>query len=89
MTTGGPRAGASARFFAAFGGRNDERTPVTRPTKLGDLRATGWESVPVKEELQRNAVDRIRAGELLFPRVLGFENTVLPQLENALLAGTT
>ncbi len=54
---------------------------------LGQLRASGWISLPVKEEIRRNAVARIRAGEALFPRVLGYEDTVLPQLENALLAG--
>jgi magnesium chelatase subunit I len=54
---------------------------------LGQLRASGWVSLPVKEEIRRNAVARIRAGEPLFPRVLGYEDTVLPQLENALLAG--
>jgi magnesium chelatase subunit I len=54
---------------------------------LGQLRASGWISLPVKEEIRRNAVSRIRAGEALFPRVLGYEETVLPQLENALLAG--
>ncbi len=56
-------------------------------TTLGQLRASGWVSLPVKEEIRRNAVLRIRAGEVLFPRVLGYEDTVLPQLENALLAG--
>ena len=54
---------------------------------LGQLRESGWVSLPVKEEIRRNAVARIRAGEALFPRVLGYEDTVLPQLENALLAG--
>jgi magnesium chelatase subunit I len=54
---------------------------------LRELKASGWESVPVKEELRRNAVAKIRAGEPLFPGVLGYEETVLPQLENALLAG--
>ncbi|MGZ4682879.1 MAG: magnesium chelatase [Acidimicrobiales bacterium] len=54
---------------------------------LGQLRESGWDSLPVKEEIRRNAVARIRAGEALFPRVLGYEDTVLPQLENALLAG--
>jgi len=54
---------------------------------LGQLRQSGWASLPVKEEVRRNAVARIRAGEALFPRVLGYEDTVLPQLENALLAG--
>jgi magnesium chelatase subunit I len=54
---------------------------------LGQLRESGWVSRPVKEEIRGNAVIRIRAGEALFPRVLGYEDTVLPQLENALLAG--
>jgi magnesium chelatase subunit I len=54
---------------------------------VGELRASGWESRPVKEELRRNAVAKIRAGEPLFPGVLGYEETVLPQLENAILAG--
>src|SRR4051794_36294998 len=56
-------------------------------TTLGQLRESGWVSRPVKEEVRGNAVERIRAGEVLFPRVLGYEDTVLPQLENALLAG--
>jgi magnesium chelatase subunit I len=60
---------------------------MARPATLGELRDSGWASVPVKEELRRNAVERIRSGEPLFPGVLGYEDTVLPQLENALLAG--
>ncbi|HEV8295769.1 MAG TPA: magnesium chelatase [Acidimicrobiales bacterium] len=59
----------------------------SRPSTLGDLRASGWVSQPVKAEIRRNAIARIRAGESLFPTVLGYETTVLPQLENALLAG--
>ena len=54
---------------------------------LGQLKASGWTSVPVKEEIRRNAITRIRNGEPLFDGVLGYENTVAPQLENALLAG--
>jgi len=60
---------------------------TSRPATLGQLRESGWASVPVKEELRRNAVAKIAAGEPLFPGVLGYEQTVLPQLENALLAG--
>ncbi len=60
---------------------------VNRASTLGELRASGWESVPVKEEIRRNAVARISAGEPLFDGVLGYEHTVMPQLENALLAG--
>lgn len=57
------------------------------PRTLGALRASGWVSIPVKEELRRNAVAKIAAGEPLFAGVLGYQDTVMPQLENALLAG--
>ncbi|HKY67517.1 MAG TPA: sigma 54-interacting transcriptional regulator, partial [Acidimicrobiales bacterium] len=60
---------------------------TSRPVTLGELRASGWTSVPVKDEIRRNAVARIGAGEQLIPSVLGYEDTVLPQLENAVLAG--
>lgn len=61
--------------------------PATLPATLGALRTSGWQSVPVKEEIRRNAVARIAAGEPLFEGVMGYEHTVMPQLENALLAG--
>jgi magnesium chelatase subunit I len=57
------------------------------PTTRGELAASGWRSRSVKDEIRANAVARIRAGDPLFPGVLGYEDTVLPQLENALLAG--
>ena len=60
---------------------------TTRASTLGELKASGWQSVPVKEEIRRNAVARISAGVPLFEGVLGYEDTVMPQLENALLAG--
>ncbi len=60
---------------------------MSRPANLGDLRANGWESRPVKEEVRANAITRIAAGEAPVRGVLGYEDTVIPQLENALLAG--
>jgi len=63
------------------------QTTTPTATTLGELRATGWRSVPVKAEIRRNAIARIRNRESLFPSVLGYEDTVFPQLENALLAG--
>jgi magnesium chelatase subunit I len=60
---------------------------VSRPATVGQLRESGWTSVPVKEEVRRNAVARISSGEPMVEGVLGYEDTVLPQLENALLAG--
>ena len=59
----------------------------SRASTLGELKASGWQSVPVKEEVRRNAIRCIAGGQPLFPGVLGYDETVLPQLENALLAG--
>ena len=61
--------------------------PAGLAATLGELRASGWEPVPVHEEIRRNAVARIASGRPLVDGVLGFDDTVLPQLENALLAG--
>src|SRR5437867_3543073 len=55
----------------------------SRPATLGQLQDSGWESLPVKEEVRRNAAARIAEGRPLVDRVLGFEDTVFPQLENA------
>ncbi len=60
---------------------------MSRPATLGQLRESGWQSIPVKEEIRRNAIEKIQDGDPLFPGILGFDDTVLPQLENALLAG--
>jgi magnesium chelatase subunit I len=62
-------------------------TPPPDITTLGRLREAGWRSIPVSEEIRRNAAIRIAAGDPLVTGVLGFEDTVLPQLENAVLAG--
>jgi magnesium chelatase subunit I len=59
---------------------------MSRPSTLGDLRASGWESRPVAEEIRANVIEAIAAGRPLVDRVIGYEDTVLPQLENALLA---
>ncbi len=62
-------------------------TPPPDVTTLGRLRSSGWLSIPVAAEMRRNAAARIAAGQPLVTGVLGFERTVLPQLENAVLAG--
>jgi magnesium chelatase subunit I len=60
---------------------------MTRPATLGELRASGWVSRPVKEEVRANAVRCLAEGRTLVDGVVGYETTVLPQLANALLAG--
>ena len=56
-------------------------------TTLGELRAAGYRSRSVKEEMRGNLLTRLRAGDTMLPGILGYDETVLPQLENAILAG--
>jgi magnesium chelatase subunit I len=60
---------------------------MSQPTTLGELKKSGWESVSIKTELRRNTMQSIRDGADLFPGVLGYDQTVVPQVENAILAG--
>jgi magnesium chelatase subunit I len=62
---------------------------MTHPaaSTLGELRASGWQPRTVKEEMRANLLQRIRSGEPLLPGILGYDETVLPQIENAILAG--
>ena len=53
---------------------------------LGELKQSSWESVSVKEELRRNLIEKIQAGETLFPEIIGYEQSVIPELQHALLA---
>src|SRR6185437_11338755 len=62
-------------------------TPRPAATTLGELRASGHEYETVKEELRRNLLTRMRAGDERLPGIVGFGQTVLPHVERALLAG--
>ena len=57
------------------------------PATIGQLRESGYQSVSVREEIRRNLIAKIRAEEPVFPGIIGFDQTVIPQLENAILAG--
>jgi magnesium chelatase subunit I len=60
---------------------------MDRPQNLGELRRSGWVSRPVKDEVRHNAMARMAAGEPVVSGLVGYDDTVLPALENALLAG--
>jgi len=62
-------------------------TPPPEIATLGELRASGHRYEAVKEEIRRNLLTRMRAGEERFPGIIGFDNTVVPHMERALLAG--
>ena len=54
---------------------------------LGELLASGYTSRTIREEMRSNLVTAIRRGESLFPRIHGYENSVIPAIENAILSG--
>jgi len=56
------------------------------PRTLRELRAARYETLPVKDELRRNLITKLRSGEKLFPGIVGYEETVIPQLINAILS---
>lgn len=58
-----------------------------RPTTLGELKDSGYQILPIREEMRRNLMRKMRQGEVLFPGIVGYEETVIPQLENAILSG--
>jgi magnesium chelatase subunit I len=60
---------------------------MKRPTTLGELRDAGHRVLSVKEEMRKNLISKIRSGEELFPGIVGYEETVIPQLENAVISG--
>jgi magnesium chelatase subunit I len=53
---------------------------------LGELKQSGYKSVSVKDELRANLIKKLRAGEKLFRGIVGYDETVIPQLVNAILA---
>ncbi|HLI51848.1 MAG TPA: magnesium chelatase, partial [Thermomicrobiaceae bacterium] len=58
-----------------------------KPRNLGELRESGYTVLPVREEMRRNLIAKLRSGDTIFPGVVGYELTVIPQVENAILSG--
>jgi magnesium chelatase subunit I len=59
---------------------------TSRPSTLGDLRAAGYRRRSVKDELRTNLIARLRSGEPLFHGIVGFDDSVVPAITNAILA---
>jgi magnesium chelatase subunit I len=57
-----------------------------RPATVGQLKETGYRPCSVKDELRRNVIRKLKAGEELFPGILGYRETVIPQVVNAILS---
>jgi len=59
---------------------------MSRPRTLGELKRSGYRSRSVKDEMRASVIERLRQRTPLFPGVIGYENTVEPQIVNALLS---
>ncbi len=60
---------------------------MEKPRTVGELRDSGYKVLTVREEMRKNLIDKIRRNEELFPGIIGYEDSVVPSIENALLAG--
>src|SRR5215213_5539070 len=60
---------------------------MEKPRTVGELRESGYRVLPVKEEIRKNLIAKLRQGEQLFEGIVGYEESVIPQLQNAILSG--
>jgi magnesium chelatase subunit I len=58
-----------------------------KPATIGQLKASEYRVLSVREEMRKNLIDKLRRGETPFPGVIGYEDSVIPQVETAILAG--
>lgn len=72
-----------------FTSHNTIQNPILQMSNsiktLGELKKSGWESVSVKEEIRKNLISKMQKSEDLFPGVLGYDHSVIPQIQHALL----
>ncbi len=65
----------------------DQQPQPPRPATLGALRASGYRPRSVKQELRANLMAALAADSPVFPGIVGYEQSVIPAIENAILAG--
>ena len=54
---------------------------------VGDLKSSGYQVLPIREEMRRNLMAKLRLEEEVFPGIIGYQDSVIPQLQNAILSG--
>ncbi|HEX9831022.1 MAG TPA: magnesium chelatase [Thermodesulfobacteriota bacterium] len=60
---------------------------LQKPRTIGELKASEYKVLSVKEEMRKNLTDKLRRGEPIFSGIIGYEESVIPQLETAIIAG--
>ena len=58
-----------------------------KPHTIGELKASGYRSLSIKAEMRRNLIKLIKAKQPVFHGIIGYDNTVIPQVENAVISG--
>jgi magnesium chelatase subunit I len=66
--------------------KNIDVSMNSRANTLGDLKKSGWISKSIKDEIRENLIKKIKAKENSFPGILGYEDSVIPDTERALLS---
>src|SRR6187397_1646857 len=66
--------------------KNIDTSLNSRANTLGELRKSGWVSKSIKDEIRENLIKKIKAKENSFPGILGYEDSVIPDTERALLS---
>ena len=59
----------------------------SRAKTIGKLKASGYKAVSLREEMRHNLIDMIKRKKNIFPGIVGYDNTVIPQVENAIISG--
>ncbi len=59
---------------------------MQKPKTLGELKKSHFQSVSIKDEMRANLLRKLAAGEAIFPGIIGFDDTVIPQIVNAILS---
>ena len=60
---------------------------MTEARTVGELKAARHEILPVRDEMRRNLIGKLQAKEDVFPNIVGYQETVVPQIQNAILSG--
>ncbi|HIE85969.1 MAG: sigma 54-interacting transcriptional regulator [bacterium] len=60
---------------------------MTEAKTLGELKSSGYQVLTVRQEMRKNLISKLQAKEDVFPNIVGYQDTVIPQIENAILSG--
>ncbi|HNM15849.1 MAG TPA: magnesium chelatase, partial [bacterium] len=59
---------------------------MAKPRTLGELKSSGYQTLSVKDEMRRNLMRKLKQGETIFPNIIGYDKTVIPELIHAILS---